>query len=383
MMKRTISMALLALFLLAAPVPALAGGHFGCSWEATISVRYGEDITHLTVGGDPTGTDGYDNLWEMRALLGGDLQAYFYHPEWGKETPYFWSDIRGMRIPDDWNFYVSFVYTDMPVDIYWDLSAAPDTLEFYLVDGYNGTTIDMRSRSSYVYTNMSTAARSFRVMVRGYLEGEEPPPGTGDDTTPPETTITTSVPEFTDFPDMTIEYTGSDDVTPAGSLVFSHSVDNGSWSAWSTDTSAYITGLSDGAHTFEVKARDEAGNVDPTPADASFTVDTTPPVLTLNQPKPSRLWPPNGRMVTVSFSGNAQEQVNGSGLDTVTYTMIDEYGKYGSSGTIASDFSFKLSLESERDPNDPDGRIYTVTVTAVDKVGNSVVKIVTVAVRKR
>ncbi|MHC4278346.1 MAG: hypothetical protein ACYSTI_13665, partial [Planctomycetota bacterium] len=117
--------------------------------------------------------------------------------------------------------------------------------------------------------------------------------------------------------------------------------------------------------------------------------DATPPALTLNQPNPSRLWPPNGEMVTVSFSGNAQEQVNGSGLDTVTYTMIDEYGKYGSSGTLTPSssyyfsFNFNLSLESERDPNDPDGRIYTVTVTAVDKVGNSVEKIVTVAVRKR
>jgi hypothetical protein len=160
-------------------------------------------------------------------------------------------------------------------------------------------------------------------------------------------------------------------------------MDGGSWSAWSTVTSATVTGLSDGAHTFEVKARDESGNEDPTPASISFTVDKTPPVLTLNQPDPPTLWPPNGQMVTVSFSGNAQD--GGSGLDSVSYTMIDEYGKYYSAGTITSSsggFSFTLSLESEKDADDDDGRTYTVTVTAVDKVGNSVSRAVTVVVRR-
>src|SRR5262249_20364071 len=35
--------------------------------------------------------------------------------------------------------------------------------------------------------------------------------------------------------------------------------------------------LGDGPHTFTVRARDAAGNVDPAPPARSFTVDTTPP----------------------------------------------------------------------------------------------------------
>jgi hypothetical protein len=35
--------------------------------------------------------------------------------------------------------------------------------------------------------------------------------------------------------------------------------------------------LSDGTHTFDVRARDAASNVDPTPDTRTFTVDTTPP----------------------------------------------------------------------------------------------------------
>ncbi|MHC4278427.1 MAG: hypothetical protein ACYSTI_14085, partial [Planctomycetota bacterium] len=138
---RIIYIALSAIFLLTAAVPALAGSRFGATWEATVSVRYGEDITHLTIGGDTTGTDGYENRWEMKAQLGGDLQAYFNHPEWGRNTPYFWSDIRGLSLPDDWNFYVSYQYTNRTVDLYWDLSDAPDTIELTLVDEYNGTTV--------------------------------------------------------------------------------------------------------------------------------------------------------------------------------------------------------------------------------------------------
>jgi hypothetical protein len=203
------------------------------------------------------------------------------------------------------------------------------------------------------------------------------------DTTPPETIITSGISGFTGSSDVTIDYTGTDDVSPAGSLEFSYSVDGGSWSEWTTDMFASITGLSDWPHIFEVKARDAAGNEDPTPAMASFTVDTTPPVLTLNQPNPSVLWPPNGRMEIVVFSGSTVD-TDGSGLDTVTYTMVDGYGEFGSSGAItpasSGDFSFTLSLEAERDGNNPDDRIYTVTVTVIDMVGNTNVKTVTVRV---
>jgi hypothetical protein len=48
--------------------------------------------------------------------------------------------------------------------------------------------------------------------------------------------------------------------------------------AYAACTGPFTTStLSDGSHTFEVRAIDGAGNVDPTPAGRTFTVDTVPP----------------------------------------------------------------------------------------------------------
>jgi hypothetical protein len=47
-----------------------------------------------------------------------------------------------------------------------------------------------------------------------------------------------------------------------------------------TDPQAYL-GMMDGAHTLDVRAVDEAGNRDPTPAHHEWTIDTTPPDTTI------------------------------------------------------------------------------------------------------
>lgn len=115
---------------------------------------------------------------------------------------------------------------------------------------------------------------------------------------------------------------------------------------------------------------------------ANFMAETTPPVLTVNQANPSILWPANGAMINVAVSGNAVDA--GSGLKAVSYTVADEYNKLNSTGTAVADntgnFSFTVSLEAARNKNDINGRIYTITVTAVDINGNAGQKSVLVTV---
>ncbi len=52
----------------------------------------------------------------------------------------------------------------------------------------------------------------------------------------------------------------------------------------SCDSPVHLSGLADGNHNLLVRARDLAGNIDPTPASWSWLVDTTPPTVTFTTP---------------------------------------------------------------------------------------------------
>jgi hypothetical protein len=96
-----------------------------------------------------------------------------------------------------------------------------------------------------------------------------PPPA---DTTAPDTTITSGPSGSTDQTAASFSFTA----TEAGST-FQCRLDSGAWSACSSPT-AY-SGLALGAHKFDVRATDAAGNTDATPASRSWTI-TTPPDTT-------------------------------------------------------------------------------------------------------
>lgn len=92
------------------------------------------------------------------------------------------------------------------------------------------------------------------------------------DNTPPDTQITEgpagAIPETT----ATFTFTGTDNLTLTEHLQFAYRLDDGPWSPFGSATSATFTGLAQSLHTFRGKARDRAGNEDPTPAERSFTV---------------------------------------------------------------------------------------------------------------
>jgi sugar lactone lactonase YvrE len=92
------------------------------------------------------------------------------------------------------------------------------------------------------------------------------------DNTPPDTQITGGPTGEITEPTATFSFTGADNLTPPNDLQFAWRLDGGAFTAFSASTSATLSGLTDGAHTFEVKARDLAGNEDSTPAARSFTV---------------------------------------------------------------------------------------------------------------
>ena len=90
------------------------------------------------------------------------------------------------------------------------------------------------------------------------------------DPTPPETTIDSGPTGSTADPTPGFEFSSSE----AGSS-FECRVDADAFSSCTSPES--VAALTDGPHTFEVRATDSAGNTDPTPATRTFTVDTTAP----------------------------------------------------------------------------------------------------------
>lgn len=101
--------------------------------------------------------------------------------------------------------------------------------------------------------------------------------GGGGDTTPPNTTITSGPSGTINQNDVIFTYTGSDNKTSTSNLVYSYKLEpyEISWSSYTSTTSKSYNDLPNGSYTFQVRARDEAGRVDSTPASLSFTVDYT------------------------------------------------------------------------------------------------------------
>lgn len=115
------------------------------------------------------------------------------------------------------------------------------------------------------------------------------------DGTPPDTAIAGTPPSFTDA-SAAFSFTGSD--AGSGVASFECSLDGGAFSACASP--AGYGGLSDGGHTFAVRAIDAAGNPDPTPASVSWTVDVTAPETSIDGA------PPNlsaNRAASFAFSG--------------------------------------------------------------------------------
>ena len=115
-----------------------------------------------------------------------------------------------------------------------------------LVPGFH--TFDVRAEDEAGNVDKTPATRTWRV------RRPNPPP----DTTSPNTTITSAPPASTTNLVATFRFASSE----AGAT-FQCSLDG---AAWQTCSSPKTYNLALGSHTFRVRARDDAGNTDPTPA---------------------------------------------------------------------------------------------------------------------
>ena len=150
-----------------------SNAYAAAEWEVALRVEAGGGHNDLILGADKTATDGYDPVWEVYAMLGGYLEAYFPHPEWNMVHDIFCRDIRA-RAPGkttEWTFMADssedetgtpYLY-DYNYTISWDLSNIPDNYELFLTDVATAQQVDMRVDTSYSF--QYTDSRTFKVSV--------------------------------------------------------------------------------------------------------------------------------------------------------------------------------------------------------------------------
>ena len=173
----------------------------------------------------------------------------------------------------------------------------------------------------FTTTALSDGAHTFEVRATDAAGNTDPTPASRSftvdtsDTTPPDTTITAGPTGTTNDNTPTFAFTATETTS-----TFQCRIDGGTWASC---TSPFTTAvLADGAHTFEVRATDSAGNTDQTPASRSFTVITVTvplPVPTC-MGKPATIVGTNGPDVLTGTSGNdvivglgGKDQINGGG----------------------------------------------------------------------
>ncbi len=136
--------------------------------------------------------------------------------------------------------------------------------------------------SPVTYLNLLDGAHTLRVRA---ISGGTPDPTPATrawtiDTQPPQTTLNAGPSGLVGTRNASFAFSASE----AGST-FECRLDGGGFGACGSPR-AYA-GLADGAHRFQARARDAAGNLDPTPVDREWTIDATPPETTIADGPPA------------------------------------------------------------------------------------------------
>ncbi len=173
-----------------------------------------------------------------------------------------------------------------------------------------------------------------------------------EDLTPPDTSILSNPANPSNSSSATFTFSGSDNVTPSGSLTFECSMDGGAFSACTTPFNALA--LLDGSHTFQVRAKDAGNNVDATPASYTWTVDTTSP------PAPVVITPANG-----SSTVNTTPTITGTGEPNATITIFID-GSSNATGTADGSGNWSIAVASALSNGS-----HTVRARATDVAGNT------------
>jgi peptidoglycan/xylan/chitin deacetylase (PgdA/CDA1 family) len=130
--------------------------------------------------------------------------------------------------------------------------------------------------SPMTFKDLADGSHTFEVRATDLAENVEPTPVSYTwtiDTVPPVTTIESEPRALSNVKSPSFAFAANEAST------FECSLDGAPFAACASPVK--FSGLTDGSHTFAVRATDRAGNVEPTPVSYTWTIDTVPPVTSI------------------------------------------------------------------------------------------------------
>ena len=154
------------------------------------------------------------------------------------------------------------------------------------------------------------------------------------DTAPPDTTITAKPSDPDNDTNPAFSFTGNDG-SGSGVASFECQMDSG---GFSTCTSGSTFGpLADGSHTFEVRAVDVLGSVDPTPASYIWTINTMAPTVSITG-NPAD--PTNDTSASFTFTTGGSPVAVDCKLDAGSYAACDSGTTQSYAGPLAGGIAY-------------------------------------------
>lgn len=183
---------------------------------------------------------------------------------------------------------------------------------------------------------------------------------TAGDSTPPETTIGAGPSGTVASASASFAFTSSE----AGST-FECSIDGDAFSACMSPQQ--YAGLAAGTHTFRVRAIDAVGNIDPTPASRTWTVDTVAPAAVIGSAPPAAS---NSGSATFAFSSDEPNVSFACSLDGAPEASCTSPKLYG--GLADGSHTFKVrATDAAGNTGQTDERTWTVDTAEPDTAINT------------
>jgi hypothetical protein len=226
----------------------------------------------------------------------------------------------------------------------WGACTSPKAYSSVAVGGH---TFSVRATDGSDNTDASPATRSWTV--------EAPAPPT--DTTPPNTMIASGPSGSTTSTSASFGFSSTE-----GGSSFQCRLDSGSWGSCASPKGYSSVAVDD--HTFSVRASDGAGNVDPSPATQSWTVEAPTPPADTTAPDTTIDSGPSGTTTSTSASFGFSSSEGGS-----TFQCRLDSGSWGTctspraySSVAAGDHTFSVRATDGSDNTDasPATRGWTV-----------------------